>query len=615
MTRGRSLAGTLRRGWTIALACVLALAAAAPALALGLGQIQVRSQAGQPLLAEIPIVSSDPSELDNLQARLASPETFRRIGLPPPQGIVSDLQFAVALDARGQPVIRVTSAVPVQEPLLSFLVEVDWGQGRLVREYSALLDAPRTVSAPVQPPIQAPAIPPSNTIVRPAQSPLATADPDPGPEPIPEPETPVESDAVAAAPAPALPAPVPPPAPASDYGPVQAGETLGRIAARLAPAGYTHNQTMLALLRANPQAFIGDNINLVREGAVLRMPQDEALSQYTAAEATAVVRAQISRWREMRAPAPQPEAAGEAANRAGSTAGAPRVADARLEIVPPSQGSGQRAGTRSGIETGGEGEMLRQELQQTRETLAARNAEVEELKARVADLEQLQQQQQQLISLKDSELAAVQQRLATSNQQPVPTVAQASTPDPAAPAAGDSDAAGLAWLWIGLALLAAAAVAWLFLRRKQPAAPARVFDTSALAAGMSRAPEEMQVRANRQAPDDAIDAGAEGTTRESGRQTGDDAPRATAWDPPPEDLAAAAMPTWHSGHGQAPPVDDAATVVALNPAPAGPERIELARAYLDLGDTDTARSLLQEVVDGGDPDARAEAARLLRDLA
>ncbi|HWI23597.1 MAG TPA: hypothetical protein VNS59_01585, partial [Lysobacter sp.] len=123
----------------IALAVAL-VAVAGPAAALGLGQIQVKSKVDQPLLAEIPVISSDPGELEQLQARLASPETFRRIGLEPPTGAAADLQFAVALDARGNPVIRVTSSAPVSQPLVTFLVEVDWGAGRLVREYSALLD-------------------------------------------------------------------------------------------------------------------------------------------------------------------------------------------------------------------------------------------------------------------------------------------------------------------------------------------------------------------------------------------------------------------------------------------------------------------------------------------
>ncbi|MGJ4730548.1 type IV pilus assembly protein FimV, partial [Luteimonas sp. SDU101] len=154
------------------LALLLALLLQVPvALALGLGQIEVKSRAGEPLLAEIPIISTDPSELENLQARLASPETFRRIGLEPPAGLVSELRFAIALDPRGRPVVRITSDTPVQQPLLTFLVEVDWGQGRLVREYSALVDTPQTVAAPAQPPIQAPEAAPSNVIVRTPPSP------------------------------------------------------------------------------------------------------------------------------------------------------------------------------------------------------------------------------------------------------------------------------------------------------------------------------------------------------------------------------------------------------------------------------------------------------------
>ncbi|WP_428995064.1 type IV pilus assembly protein FimV, partial [Lysobacter enzymogenes] len=154
-----------------ALGLALALASSA-ACALGLGQIEVKSRAGQPLLAEIPVIASGPEELAQLRAGLASPETFQRIGLEPPQGIVTDLRFTLAVDANGKPVIRVTSTQPVQQPLLTFLIEVDWGQGRLTREYSALLDAPRTASAPMQPPIQAAAGAAPNTIERPLQAPL-----------------------------------------------------------------------------------------------------------------------------------------------------------------------------------------------------------------------------------------------------------------------------------------------------------------------------------------------------------------------------------------------------------------------------------------------------------
>ena len=363
--------------WPIVVSTLLALALAvvsAPVLALGLGQIEVLSRPGEPLVAEIPIVSSDPSELSRLQARLASPATFRRIGLEPPQGAVSNLQFTVALDARGNPVVRVTSPAPIDQPLLTFLLEVDWGQGRLVREYSVLVDAPESAVAVAQPPIQAPQPPPSSTVVRPPEAvqPVAPT-PDVQSEalpPVPEP-----------APVPAQPAPqqvaVPPPAPVVEAPPrgmsgeytVQRGETLSEIAAGLDRDGHTLNQTMLALLRANPDAFIDGNINLVRAGAVLRMPGSDVLAELSPSEANAVVQAQVRSWRERNAPpvvAADAVAAGNTgdmaattAERAGGTASndGASVADARLEIVPPAGEDGQAPGSRSGLSAGGEGDM------------------------------------------------------------------------------------------------------------------------------------------------------------------------------------------------------------------------------------------------------------------
>src|SRR5690606_19480181 len=126
--------------------------------------------------------------------------------------------------------------------------------------------------------------------------------------------------------------------------------------------GRSLDQIMLALLRANPAAFMGDNINRLKAGAVLRMPSAEDLSRYSAGEAAAVVRAQVAQWREAQTPQPQPAAIASAAAAAASSDGgkqdslAAASAEARLQIVPPADGRG-RAGTRSGIQAGGEGDM------------------------------------------------------------------------------------------------------------------------------------------------------------------------------------------------------------------------------------------------------------------
>jgi pilus assembly protein FimV len=613
---GVGVSNRLPIAFSIVLATILALLAG-PAAALGLGQIQVKSQPGQPLLAEIPIISSDPAELQGLEVRLAPPETFERVGLQPPTGDVSALRFEPALDARGQPVIRVTSAVPLQQPLLTFLVEVNSNGIRLVREVSALLEAPRTVAAPMQPPIQAPAVAPSNTIVRPVEAPVATTPlPAPAPTGVPAP-TPAPLTAIPPPPAviPAAPAAVAAPAPAiaaaAEYGPVRQGQTLSQIAGQLDTApGYTLDQTMLALLRTNPEAFIGDDINRLKRGAVLRIPQAAELSRYSASQAAVVVREQIANWREARRPTPQPAAvAGTASTTAASTPSpgrpSPRVTDARLEIVPPSASNGRRAGTRSGIDAGGEGDMLRQQLQETKETLAARDAEVQELKTRVADLEKLQQQQQQLLTMKNSELAAAQQNLAKTNQAataPVATQAQQSVPSHPEPGSRAS-----IWLWGGIALIAMALLGWWLSSRRRSSAPpvTRLFDTAALAAS---------VPTNEAVVVDDIAVADDGGYSAQDVEVEEEAMMPEPASAPVSAVSAAwggistAEPTWHAGVPAATSTPVAADAINAS------QQLELARAYLDMGDDKAARELLRDVLDGRDPAARAEAARLLRDL-
>ncbi len=547
------------------LQCLLGLVLlgfSATAMALGLGEIRVKSAPGTPLLAEIAIVSSEPGELEQVRARLASPATFERVGLPRPQGLVNDLDFTLALDEAGRPVIRVTSRVPVDLPVVNFLIEVDWGQGRLVREYSALVQAPGTMAAGAQPVIQAPLPPPSSAIVRPPEPASVTAAPPPEAAPVPAPP-PAET--------PAPPPPPPPvaaaPSPVFDVGnlQVQRGQTLSHIAAQVrADTGLTLNQAMVALLQANPEAFIGGNINRLKEGAVLRIPQPGEAAPLDAREATALVRQQTEAWRQARQqPVPQPAVAGDAPAPAVASSGPATqpLPNARLEIAPPSAAGTTTAGTQSGNQAGGEGDMLANEqLQQTREDLAARDTEIEELRAQVAELEKLKEQQDALIALKDSDLAAAQQRLAESQ----------------------GGAAGMpAWLWGGLGLLLLGVVAWGLLSRRKAqtavVAPTTRYDSAALAAAMPERPV-----------------------------VADTAPEPAAPLPEP-----AGGPTWHSAESG---VDAELEVAPLNSAPAGRDRLELAVAYLDLGDAETARDLLREVLDGDDPVAREEAARLLNEL-
>jgi len=253
------------------------------------------------------------------------------------------------------------------------------------------------------------------------------------------------------------------------------------------------------------------------------------------------------------------------------------------------------------MQAGGEGEMLRQQLQETKETLAARDAEVAELKTRVADLEKLQQQQQQLITMKDSALAAAQQKLAQSNAAPAIPTSSAQTQaaiaeqHAATPAPQPQTPGGTPWVWGGALLLVTALVGWLLSRRRpaKPVAPMprRNFDTQALAATMVPPVASPEATGDaRTAPDEEIVPG----------DTVPSEPVSTA-------VNEAVAPTWHG----------ASPAASSSPEPAtsdAGQQLELAQAYLDLGDDDAARALLRDVLNGRDPAARDRAARLLRDL-
>ncbi|KRA42402.1 FimV/HubP family polar landmark protein [Pseudoxanthomonas sp. Root630] len=553
------------------------------ALALGLGEIKVKSQPGQPLLAEIPIISSEPGELEQLRARLASPTTFERVGLPRPQGLVSELDFSVALDEAGRPVVRVTSRTPVDVPAVNFLIEVDWGQGRLVREYSALVSTPGTLAAAEQPVIDAPVAIPADTITRPVEPVVATT-PEPAPAeqaPPPAPTRPVP----APAPTPVV-AATPPPqvAPGDALAPVRRGQSLSQVAAPLArEQGYTLDQAMVALLRANPEAFINGNINLLKQGAVLRVPESAEAQTILEDEAAALVRSQIAEWRRARAPIPQPAAVVEPAPAAAAPS-APRtapVADARLEIAPAAAGA-SGSGTQSGVSAGGEGEMLANEqLQQSKEDLAARDAEVQELRTQVAELEKLKTQQEQLLAMKDSDLAAAQQRLA-----------QASGSEGGIPV----------WAWAGFGLLFVGSLAWGFAQRRRRLAPAPRSSVLGDAPSSSRAAELAAVM-----PAPAAEPVAPEPTPVLEPVIVPSASPAKPKPAPAPAPAKAAGPTWHSGG--APAASPAPATL-----PAGRDRLELAVAYLDLGDVATARDLLNEVAAGSDAGARDEALQLLREI-
>lgn len=423
----------------------LALACGA-AHALGLGQIQVKSKPGEPFLAEIPVVINHPDELYGLNAQMASPDTFARVGLSPPEGMVANLRFVVTQSSDGAPVIRVSTDAPVDTPSLVFLMEVNWGEGRIVREFSALVNTPLMVDAGV-PVIEEAVAAPSNLIDRSGMvvdEPIGTGDPsaegealtgvsaeetaadelrapdetlatdDGSTEDIPQPAP----TTVATPPVPTYVPPPPPPAAGDTVARVERGQTLSAIAGQVRPQGRSLNETMVAMLRANPKAFINGNINLVKAGAILRMPSDSDWNSNEVAQANRLVREHVARWREMQA-VPAPVVADAATNgKAGgdqaTTTQDNAASGARLEIVPAS-GQVDEKGVASGTSTKGQGNTLggaESEEARAREDLITRELELEELRSRLAELEAIQKDQERLLAMKNNQLAETQKQLA-----------------------------------------------------------------------------------------------------------------------------------------------------------------------------------------------------------
>ncbi len=465
----------------LSLAVALALGSSS-ALALGLGGINVKSELNAPLRAEIPVYVSTPAEAESLRVELAAAAEFARVGLDIGD-IAVPLQFEVGKNARGEPVILVQSSQAIREPTLTFLVEVNWSNGRFLREYSVLLEPPVTV------PVSTPSAP--SSAIAPAASVQPIAEPEPAaptpisePEALPEPpaaetapvETPIAEAPAEAEPAPTAPepeaaasepqssdtpaetppAPEPTPEPepmpvaaapsASEYGPIASGETLWEIANTTRPGHVTPSQMMLALLRANPDAFYRDNVNALKRGAILRIPGESELQAMAAAEAAAEIVSQNQAWIESTRPTTVADASVESSASLPASASSARP-DSRLELLPPS--SGQSTSDRPGAPGGtGDSAAVRAELARTKESLSSAQLESGELRSRVKELENINSTNQRLLTLKDSELKNLQDKLKAAEvaaaEKPATTTATVAAPveqpvEPvaAAPTAGD----------------------------------------------------------------------------------------------------------------------------------------------------------------------------------
>ncbi|MBI2993349.1 MAG: hypothetical protein HYY48_04135 [Gammaproteobacteria bacterium] len=392
----------------------------APLFALGLGKLDLKSGLNESFEATIELLSPTPAELDSLTVGLADLEAFERAGIDRPF-VLSQLRFEVEESETGPDRVRVYSREAMREPFLNFLVEANWSQGRLYREYTVLLDPPLydlggfAAPEPVMP-------------VVPARVAEGAAE-----------EMPAVEGAAGA------PAPVAGAYAGGDYGPTVANDTLWSIASLTRPdANTTVQQMMLALLRANPEAFIGNNVNGLKRGHVLRMPSPAEISSVAPKEAFNQVKAQYAAWQEAGGAVP-PEALPRPAGAAGAevaaaappaaapAAVAPAEGKSELKLVTPSRkgtGADQGASQASTVAAGGKAD---ESLALANEQVAAMTQENLELKNRLTESQTIVEDLKRLIALKDDELAALQQKLAAGAAE-APAKAEEKKPAAEVPA-------------------------------------------------------------------------------------------------------------------------------------------------------------------------------------
>ncbi len=275
------------KGWLVALLIALLPCVAGAA---GMGRINILSTIGQPLMAEIEL-SVSKEELSSLDARLALPDAYQQANL---QYNVALTGARVTIEKRpnGTPYLRIVSTRPVTEPYIDVLVHLTWAAGRLSREYTALLDPPGI--SPVQAPAPIISAMPESRPAPATVAPAAVATPVPAPAPSVAPAAPMVSRPVS-------PAPVSTPTKSlKEYGPVERGETLGKIAQSVKPDGVTLEQMLVALYRGNPEAFVQKNLNLVRTGKILRVPDTEEVEAISRVDAVTEYRTHVADWNAYR---------------------------------------------------------------------------------------------------------------------------------------------------------------------------------------------------------------------------------------------------------------------------------------------------------------------------
>ena len=390
----------------------VAMMAPGVAAALGVGEYQLNSYLNQPLDMDVSLHEVGDLSAEEILVNLAPQSEFDAAGVDRSY-FLNRLAFSVELQERDKAQLHISTDQPVREPYLNFLVEFLWPTGRLMREYTVLLDPPSFADSAVTAAPTISRVPQPVTRSEPTPAPAPAPAPTPTSQPDSTPEPAIESEPQQVQSAPAV----------ADSGPrsrytVRSSDTMWQIALNNRPSNSVSVQQMLvAIQEMNPDAFINNNVNLVREGTVLRIPNEQEVRNISTRSAIVEVADQNRQWRDML------EKRGIQTPQRAQIDGSRQVADSDDEPEAPTRGEVKlvapesTAGVDDGDSTGSDEQgsantaVLENELAIRDESLDRLDRENSELKSRLSDLEAQNSTSEELLQLRNDQITQLQEEL------------------------------------------------------------------------------------------------------------------------------------------------------------------------------------------------------------
>jgi pilus assembly protein FimV len=486
-------------------------------LAAGLGKLNVLSGLGEPLKADIELISVTPEELSSITAAIASEEAYAIQGIEKPASH-NTIKVDIAKNAAGTPILKLKSAQPISEPFLDMLIQVDWASGRLLREYTVLLDPPGYTGEVDQQTAQT------------AQAPMVSAG-ESMPRDTEATQNNATSDSMATAPLTVKKTSkknkVKPVADVTSQDVMlagdasgqehltQSGDTLGKIAREMKPEGISLEQMLVGLYQSNPDAFQSNNMNRLKVGQIIRPPSEEALNAITRKEASSEIKVQTADWNAYRnkLAGMVADAAPTDSEASAQSAGGKIKSAAEDKSLPAASGLKDvvklSAGDATAAKASAENvKSLQDKITALQEEATAREKSVKEAQDRTASLEKQIEDMQKLLAMKNGAMADLQKQAEAqaaaeksaaeanavkplaevSNDKPMgvaPVAAEPAKPDATAPAeklkvnpvpvpapeqsflGSMLDGLDLGILGLAGGLLALLGGGWLYLRKKR----------------------------------------------------------------------------------------------------------------------------------------------------